>query len=86
MKKSTKKAARTLTPREARTFAQIERLPRGNVEAPGFWVLLGGSGNPLEITITKQRAGEKAEAMLTLKRHDFERVVDWYNTGKWRRR
>jgi secreted protein with Ig-like and vWFA domain len=86
MKKSTKKAARTLTPARGEDVRADRAAAARQRGGAGLLGAARRSGNPLEITITKQRAGENAEAMLTLKRHDFERVVDWYNTGKWRRR
>ena len=83
-KKATQK--KTRPPREARTFNQIVGIPRDNVATPGYWFMLGGEGFTNRVTIAKQRTGEAAEWMVHVPRRDFERFIDWYNTGKWGKR
>jgi len=83
---ATRKPKKVLTPREARTWKQIEALPRDNVDTVNCWMLLGGSGDCGEVTIARQRTGEAAQGIVKLPRREFERMIDWYNTGKWKRR
>lgn len=67
-----------LKPIEARTFKQICSLPRDNIDAKGFWMMLDVG----KVTIAQQKAGEPAKVMLTMPRAQFERMARWYMTGR----
>ena len=70
-----------MTPREAKTIAQVYDLPRDNVDTDAHWILTDG----ITITLRAQRNGEPSTESITLPRATFEAFIDWYNTGKFKR-
>lgn len=76
---SAKKKARM--PREAVTFNQLCAMPRDNVSTRDYWMMVEEN----RVHIYKQRAGHRATEHITLSKSAFNRLVDWYNTGKMRK-
>ncbi len=79
---ASKKRPATLTPRRAYTFDQICSLHTDNHETPRTWLMLDVG----VVTLCNQRNGEEPTAEITIKRRDFERLVDWYNRAQRCRR
>lgn len=75
------KAPTKPAPREARTFGQTCDMPRDNVSWGEYWML----ADVLDVTIAKQKRGERATASITIPKATLSRFVDWYNTGVWGR-
>jgi len=67
-----------LTPKEAKTFKQICKLPRDNISYGDYWTII----DEKEITIVKQTVGEEPKEKICIPRFIFERFANWYNTGK----
>jgi hypothetical protein len=65
---------RKLAPRKARTFEQLCSLPRDNVGAPGWWMLV----NEDTVTITAQEWGQPVTSNVAIPREYFDAFVDWY--------
>lgn len=74
------KKAKLKTPREARTFAQICKLPRDNVDSGDFWIAI----DEQTVTVAHQQTGAPAISKTTIPRRQFEALIDWYNTGSKR--
>lgn len=64
-----------MTPREAKTHKQIEKLPRDNWAWGDYWMMLDGG----RVLIAKQRIGHSPEASIALPRRVFEHFIDAYN-------
>ena len=79
MKKRAAKKVRT--PREAVTFNQICEIPRDNMGTKDFWFMVDGGA----VIIAKQTSGSDLEAKISIPRKDFNRFIDWYNTGTYKR-
>lgn len=71
-----------LTPREARTEKQQLRLTRDNVSTRDYWMMLNGG----TVVLSKQRSGQPRTEAITISRAAFERFIDWYNTGQFRKK
>ena len=63
-----------LSPMQARTEAQVCALRRVNLTAGDFWLLLDSES----VTLCHQRAGESPEAVVTIPRAEFNKLVRWY--------
>jgi hypothetical protein len=68
------------TPQQAKTFAQICKLPRSGVDTKDFWLSIDVG----EVTITKQRIGEKPTQEITIPRRVFDKFVRWYQAEQTR--
>jgi hypothetical protein len=64
-----------LSPRQAKTNAEVCALRRDNLSAGNFWMLVDDG----EVTITAQKPGESSTAMITMSKRNFNRLIDWYN-------
>jgi hypothetical protein len=71
-----------MTPREAKTFDELCKLPRDNVDTDAHWLMADVD----TVTIAAQRNSEECTAKVKLPRATFEAFIDWYNTGKWKAR
>lgn len=71
-----------LTPQTANTFNKICKLKRDNISTRRSWMLLGGDGNPNNITIVNQIAGHEKTGSITLTKKEFERMIKFYQTGE----
>ena len=69
-----------MTPKEAKTFEQICKLPRDNVESGDFSIVLGSQ----EIYLAEQRPGEDRKQHIEIPRLNFNALVKWYLTGRKR--
>ncbi len=67
-----------LRPIDARTFAQICKLPRDGYDTKGHWILLD-SGT---VCLTAQVTGNAPTGQLTIPRAEFDRMARWYLTGR----
>lgn len=74
MKKKT-----TLAPWQARTQAQLCALPRDGVDAATWWALLDG-----DMILCQQRTGKAATGRVDIPRAEWDALVDWYETGRWK--
>lgn len=66
-----------LTPRKARTLNQICDLPRDNVGAPGYGIMVEEG----EVYLSAQEWGEHPTESIRIPRKVFDAFVDWYNEG-----
>jgi hypothetical protein len=64
-----------MSPREAKTYAQILKLKSDNYSTNGHWILLNGGG---EVVIAEQVTGEAPTAKMKISRREFNRIVNWY--------
>jgi hypothetical protein len=74
MAKKTKK----LAPIEASTHDQICSIPRDNLSAGDYWLLIDEGG----VVMCEQPLGQAATAKIEMPRRQFNRLVRWYMTGK----
>ncbi|WP_458788907.1 hypothetical protein [Dyella jiangningensis] len=78
--------AKKVSPRTARTDAEVCSLRRDNVTYGDFWMLVTGD----EVTIAHQEPGEKAHGVVTMDKATFNRMLAFYNKPtqtplkKWR--
>ena len=66
-----------LKPIEARTFKQVCKLPRDNLNTRGHWILIDG-----DVVLAAQRNGQPATNSMRIPRSEFDRMARWYVTGK----
>ena len=66
-----------LTTQQARTWEQICKLPRDNVNTKTAWFMVDAG----VVYIHNQKSGEPSTEQITLSRATFERFVRWYLTG-----
>lgn len=69
-----------LTPRTARTVADVCALRHDNVATPEHWIITDGR----RVTIAAQRTGEPCTGKVSLPLATFEAFIDWYDTGRFR--
>jgi hypothetical protein len=67
-----------MAPREAKTWEDICHLPRDNVAASDYWMILDRD----TVRIAAQQCGQVPTQKITLPRAVFEAFIDWYNTGR----
>jgi len=70
-------ADKKLTPREAKTYHQICALDRDNLSTRKGWIIVDVG----KVTLVNQRPGHELSGEVTFTRAQFERLIDWYNTG-----
>jgi len=75
------KKKKVLSPREAKTDAQFDKLGRDNIDTKDAWILVDAEN----VHICNQRDGESSTGEVSLSRKDFEKFIDWYNTGVYKR-
>ena len=67
-------------PIEANTFDEICKLPRDSLSLKEFWLQIDVG----RVSLAQQRSGESCQAVISIPRKDFDRLVRWYMTGKVR--
>ena len=67
-----------LVPMYARTLEKICSLPRDNLDAGDYWILLDGSN----VVLTEQGNGKPVKAQVKIPARHFARLARWYVTGK----
>lgn len=67
------------TPRRAGTFNAVCDMPRDNVTWQNFWIITDG-GN---VSLCNQKLGEHPTQSIDIPKKTFDRLVDWYMTGRW---
>lgn len=66
-----------MTPKMANTFRKICKLKRDNVSTSKSWILIGEKG----VSIHNQKNGESSTGKVYLTRKEFERFINFYETG-----
>jgi hypothetical protein len=66
-----------LTPKTARTFAEICKLKRDNVDMPEGWAMLDEGG----VIITNQKSGEPVTGRVHVSHRSLQKIIRWYETG-----
>lgn len=64
----------TLALRDAKTIDELCRLKRDNMSYGDFWLLSDG----YNVTICQQKVGESPHGSVSVPRHIFNRMVDFY--------
>ena len=70
-----------MIPKEARTFTDLLKLTRDNVDGTGWWFMLGEGD---EVMFAQQYMGEAPTGTVKIPRKEFDALVRWYTTGKWK--
>lgn len=78
MTKKTTKRNTTLAPIQARTFNDINRLPRAVYDGKTWWFLIDGG----HVTMCQQKRGEASTGTVFIPRGEFDRLVRWYTTPR----
>jgi len=68
------------TPQQAKTFEQICKLKRDNVESGDFWMTFDEG----TVYLSEQPSGEKPKASIKIPRTVFNRFVRFWRTGNMR--
>lgn len=67
-----------LTPAKSKTFSQICKLPRDNIDlGKEFWMTIGED----HVCITKQKWYEEPTEQIKIPRKYFNQIIKWYITG-----
>lgn len=64
------------SPKTANTTKKVCSLKRDNVTVGHHWCLVDEE----TVTICRQKSGQNPEAMITISKRDFNRIVKFYTT------
>jgi hypothetical protein len=69
-----------MKPCDAKTFGDLLKLRRDNIDGTDWWFMLGDGS----VTFCQQGLGQAATGMVTIPRKEFDALLRWYTTGRWK--
>lgn len=74
MSKQQKEKRKTIAPRNSKTLKEVCSMPSDNYGGRTHWIL----ANHQTVTIAQWKKGQTNTNMVTLKKKQFNELIDWY--------